>query len=132
MYICDVMGTKRMSLGKWGEDRALEYLENEGLFLRDRNWRSSHKELDLVMETPAKLHIIEVKTLKAPSPIEPWEHVNQTKQSALVAAANHYISENHIHKEVQFDIVSILVALDGKNCEIKYIPNAFFPIYYTH
>jgi len=126
------MGTNRMSLGKWGEERALEYLENEGLFLRDRNWRSGHKEIDLIMETPAKVHFVEVKTLKAPSPIEPWEHVDGRKQAALVAAANRYIAEKHIHKEVQFDIVSILVAPDGQNCDIRYIPDAFLPIYYTH
>ena len=126
------MGTKRMSLGKWGEDRALEYLENEGLSLRDRNWRGHHKELDLVMETPLKLHIIEVKTLRAPSPIDPWEHVTRTKQSALIAAAGQYVAENHIHKEIQFDIVSILVAPDGVNFDLRYIPEAFFPIYFTH
>jgi len=126
------MATKRMTLGKWGEDRALEYLENEGFLLRDRNWRNEHKELDLVMETPAKLHIIEVKTLREPSPIQPWEHVTPTKQRALVAAANSYIIENHIHKEVQFDIVSILVSPDGSTYDLRFIPEAFYPIYYTH
>lgn len=126
------MATERMSLGKWGEDKALEYLENEGLVLRDRNWRCSHKELDLVMESPAKLHVVEVKTLRKPSPIEPWEHVDARKQSALVSAANKYIGVHHIHKEVQFDIVSILVSEDDESYDLRYIPEAFIPIYFTH
>ena len=124
------MGTKRMSLGKWGEDKALEYLENQGFFLRERNWRSGHREIDLIMETPEKLHIVEVKTLRKPSPIEPWEHVTAAKRTDLAAAANHYISIFHVHKEVQFDIVSILVEENG-DYDLRFIPDAFFPILFT-
>lgn len=117
---------ERGSLGREGEEMALEYLEGRGMKLLSRNWRWEHKEIDLVMESEAAVHIVEVKTLNAPSLIEPWEQVDRKKRTNLIKAAAHYISRMHIRKEVQFDIVSIMIFGDRR--DIRYIPNAFYPI----
>lgn len=116
----------RAGLGRQGEDIALEYLEGLGMKLLARNWKHLRKELDLVMESAGAVHVVEVKTLKAPSPIEPWQHVDASKIANLTYAASHFVTENHIRKEVQFDIVSIMMY--GDEADIRYIPNAFYPI----
>ena len=36
-------------VGKRGEEEALDYLQQQGLELRERNWRSGHFEVDLIM-----------------------------------------------------------------------------------
>lgn len=113
-------------LGREGEEMALEYLEGLGMKLVARNWRWNHKEIDLVMESEGAVHIVEVKTLNAPSVIEPWEQVDRKKRSNLISAAAHFISQMHVRKEVQFDIVSIKILGDAR--DVRYIPNAFFPI----
>lgn len=113
-------------LGREGEDIALEYLERRGLKLLERNWRWARKEIDLVMESAEAVHVIEVKTLRDPSPIEPWEQVGGPKQANLILAAGHYIVQKHVEKEVQFDIVSIKMRGDGP--EVTYIPKAFYPL----
>ena len=35
-------------IGRWGEDRAAEYMEQHGWYIRHRNWQKKHHELDLV------------------------------------------------------------------------------------
>jgi len=117
---------KKSETGKKGEDLALDWLLAHGLTLRDRNWRGGHKELDLVMESAERLHVVEVKTLTPPLQGQPFERVGEMKQTHLVAAARQYIAEQHVRKEVQFDVVSVV--LDGERTTVEYIPEAFYPI----
>jgi len=117
---------KKSETGRRGEEIALDWLKSRGFGLLDRNWRCGHKELDLVMESEDRVHIVEVKTLTPPLLIRPFEKVDGLKQSHLAAAARNYIARNHIRKEVQFDVVSVV--LDGDSWELEYIPEAFIPI----
>ena len=114
----------RMTQGRLAEDLALEWLQEQGMELRERNWRS-----DLIMESKDFLHIVEVKSLKSPSPIAPFQQVDRLKQSFLVRAARRYIRSRNITKEVRFDIVSIMFHKDG-TIDLDFIPAAFFPLYY--
>ena len=72
---------KKGETGRRGEDLALAWLERRGFRLLDRNWRSGHKELDLVMESAARVHIVEVKTLTPPLQGQPYEKVDAVKQT---------------------------------------------------
>jgi len=117
---------KKNETGRIGEEMALDWMQSRGFRLRDRNWRSGHKELDLVMESPGRVHIVEVKTLTPPLLQQPFEKVDSRKQARLVAAARHYIAEQKVKKEVQFDVVSVV--LDGGRSQVDYIPEAFYPI----
>ena len=44
----------------------------------------------------------------------------------LISAARHYIAQRHVTREVQFDVVSVVLG-DGRP-DVEYIPEAFFPI----
>ena len=112
--------------GRRGEDVALAWLLRHGFWLRERSWRWNHKEIDLIMESPQWLHIVEVKLLRKPSAIEPWEQVGEEKQRNLAMAADHYVRERGVRKEVHFDIVSVVET--GRDVQIEYIPEAFHPI----
>ena len=122
-------------VGKRGEKEALEYLQLQGLELRERNWRSGHFEVDLIMESADALHIVELKSLTTASgDRSAFDRVDWKKQHNLVSAARRYIAFKHITKEVQFDIVAVTFSdgsAAGGNSEakIEYLPNAFFPIY---
>ena len=118
---------KKSETGRRGEDVALAWLQERGFRLLDRNWRTGHKELDLVMESAERVHIVEVKTLTPPVLVPPFEKVDAQKQARLITAASRYIVERHVRKEVQFDVVSVILAED--RTEVEYIPEAFFPIW---
>lgn len=113
--------------GRKAEDIALEWLLSHGFVLRERNYRAGHREIDLIVETSDRLHIVEVKSLVAPVTASPYEKVDRAKQMKLASAARSYIGLEHIVKEVQFDVVSIVFYEERH--ELEYIPAAFFPIY---
>lgn len=113
--------------GRRGEDIALEYLLQRGYVLRERNWRSSHKEIDLIMESENYLHFVEVKSLTTASGFFPGDNVTKQKQRNLICAARNYIVKKRIEKEAQFDIISITFTKDGY--DLEYMPAAFFSFY---
>src|SRR5688572_29165892 len=49
-------------LGRAGEDRAARYFEERGYSVVARNWRCREGELDLIVEAPGELVVVEVKT----------------------------------------------------------------------
>ena len=116
---------KKSETGRRGEDVALEWLLSRGFRLLDRNWHSGHKELDLVMESAERVHIVEVKTLTPPLQLRPFEKVDAQKKARLIAAARHYVASQRVRKEVQFDVVSVVL---DDSPQVEYIPEAFFPI----
>ncbi len=123
----------RQELGKKGEDVALEYLLQRGMKLLARNWRSGHKELDLVMEDGDTIRFVEVRSREYPSLMEPFESVGAVKMKRVISAARGFLAvkggEGYLSggKEVSFDVVSIL--FNGDLFEIKYIMGAFEPLW---
>lgn len=121
----------RQVLGKRGEDLALEYLLQQGMTLLARNWRSGHKELDLVMEDGDTIRFVEVKAREYPAAAEPFENVTAQKRQRVISAAQGFLVREgrsgklQEGKEVAFDVVSIL--FNGELFDIKYIREAFEP-----
>ena len=124
----DLWCKNRQDLGKKGEDVALEYLLQRGMKLLERNWRSGHKELDLVMEEDGFIRIVEVRSRTFPAQIDPFESVDTVKRKKIMQAAKGFVAANRSRikgKEVVFDVVSIL--FNGELFKIEYIREAFAP-----
>ena len=132
----DLWCKNRQDLGKRGEDVALEYLLQKGMVLLARNWRSGHKELDLIMDDREFIRIVEVRAKSWPVAAEPYETVTLPKQRLVMAAARRFLVAARGGKvkglatlpqerEVAFDIVSII--FNGELFSIKYIREAFGP-----
>lgn len=111
-------------LGKKGEDLAVEYLEQNGYKILDRNWTFQKAEIDIIAKKESILAIIEVKTRSSLSFGLPQDFVKPKKIQLLVKAVNAYINDRKIDIEVRFDIIAI-----HKNKEsfaIEHITDAFF------
>ncbi|HIZ85187.1 MAG TPA: YraN family protein [Candidatus Coprenecus stercoravium] len=121
-------GNRRHVTGKLGEDKALEYLLQNGYKLIERNWRCGHKEVDLIMESKDGLHIVEVKTRTAPADISPEQAVNREKQLRLEVAAGSFLKRKGYGSEVHFDIVSVILDKDSNVRDISLIKDAYIPI----
>ncbi len=116
---------KHLILGQQGEDIAARYLEAHGYTVLDRNWRSGHKELDLIVTDGATLVFVEVKTRTTIEYGDPWSFVDEKKIRRTVNAADAYIRYNRIDMDVRFDIVSI--SIEDGDFKIEHIKEAFFP-----
>ena len=116
---------ERKDFGMEGEQLAADYLAGKGYMIIDRNWRSSHKEIDIVAREGNEIVVVEVKTRNAPMRELPEQAVNRQKQRFLISAANAYARCFHISMDVRFDMV--IVVFDRGSHEIIHIRNAFYP-----
>ena len=112
-------------LGKLGEDLAVDYLTQQGYQILERNWRSGHKEIDIIALDDTNLVVVEVKTRKSDDYGEPDIAVGRDKQRMLIWAADAYVRYKNLNVDVRFDIISI-VFTSGEP-EIEHIENAFIP-----
>ena len=104
-------------LGKWGEDEATLYLENEGYVVIDRDWRDGKRDLDILAVSPdgKTLVVVEVKTRSGEEYQQPEEAVDVRKMRNLAIAANTYVKEQKVEKELRFDIVTVVMFVDRKS-----------------
>ena len=110
-------------LGKLGEELAVNYLIDNGYQILERNWRSGHKEIDIIALKDGVLAIVEVKTRKSDDYGEPEIAVGITKQRMLIWAADAYVRYKNLNVDVRFDIISIVIS--DTEPEIEHIEDAF-------
>ena len=115
--------TTSQDFGKLGEDLAVNYLINKGYQILERNWRSGHKEIDIIALDGDTLVAVEVKTRKSNTYGEPDIAVDAMKQQMLIWAADAYVRYKNLDVEVRFDIVSIVITDTGEH--IEHIEDAF-------
>lgn len=48
--------------GRWGEERAVEYLVQQGYKIVARNWRTKYGEIDIIAQRGQTLYFFEVKS----------------------------------------------------------------------
>lgn len=110
--------------GSYGEELAARYLEEHGFTILDRNWRSGHKELDIVARDEVQLIIVEVKTRTSLEYGNPEDAVTERKIRRIVCAADAYVRKNCIDLPVRFDIITVIEP-DGR-AKIEHIEEAYF------
>ena len=119
---------KKTELGAWGEDRAAEYLTENGYRILSRNFRCSMGEIDLIAQKESILAFVEVKLRKNSRYGEAREFVTAEKQRKLRLAASYYLAGNSRVQDLQprFDVLEIYAphGTDGP-ARIIYLENAF-------
>lgn len=116
-------------IGKWGEDVAANLLTQKGYFIRERNWRSGHLETDIIAADDNNIIFVEVKTRTTLFGNKlPEEYVDKEKERNICRAAQNYVKQNHITKNIRFDIISILIDSNTLSItRLEHLENAFYP-----
>lgn len=96
-------------LGKEAEQMAVSYLTQKGYEILHCNWRHSRYEIDIIAIKNELLRIIEVKSLKSSQLRYPEESVTKKKFKYLLRAADEFLFQNQQYRQVQFDILSIVL-----------------------
>lgn len=110
--------------GKLAEQKAAEFLQNNGYGILYHNYRYLKAEIDLIAEYGNQIVFVEVKARKSTFFSQPYEAVNRRKIKLILSAAHHYLESNNLDKEARFDIISILYNGED-NWEINHIQDAF-------
>ena len=94
-------------LGRAAEDRALAWLQTQGLQLVERNARSRCGEIDLVMRDGPVLVFVEVRSRRSASHGGAAASIGATKQARLWRAAQRYLQRLGQPCACRFDAVCI-------------------------
>ncbi|MCD6026302.1 MAG: YraN family protein [Solimicrobium sp.] len=97
----------RQVLGQEGEELALQYLNNNGLILVERNFRRTFGEIDLIMQDQATLVFIEVRSREKSQFGGAAASVTLAKQRRLTLAAQSYLKRYKQLPPCRFDVIAI-------------------------
>lgn len=117
---------KRHDFGRHCEFMARTYLEQQGYLILETNWRSGHKEVDIIAKDGEMLVIVEVKARKNEDITNAEDAVDEKKMRNLVRATHNYILMKGLDCDVRFDIIT-LVLDDKGEYKLKHIKDAFLP-----
>ena len=112
-------------LGCKGEMLAARYLQEQGIAIRELNWRKGHKEIDIVAQERDVLVFVEVKTRSTDAYGDAVNAVTPFKMRNLIMAAEAYVKMKRVDLDVRFDVVTVVGV--GENKKIEHIRNAFYP-----
>ena len=133
MYLClsKIVVTMAMhnDLGRWGEDKATDYLIKKGYRICNRDWHYGHRDIDIIALKNNVLAIVEVKTRRNDTFMQPELAVDHRKVRSLMIAANAYVKSYRIDYELRFDIIAV-TGVDDNSCVINHIESAFTPLPY--
>ncbi len=115
-------------LGDWGEEYAAQYLVSKGYVIKERNWRSGKRDIDIVALTEDGLQIVfvEVKTRRQDILVDPADAVTVKKMRSIAFCANVYLKMLNIELEPRFDIITI-VGKKSSEATLHHIEDAFNP-----
>ena len=117
--------TPQQLIGNKGEDIATNYLIENGYVIKDRNWRFSRAEVDIIAEKSDVLVFVEVKTKTYDYYGRPEESIDSHKERMLYDAAAAYMVKKEYEWEFRFDIISVI--LRGNDFDLEHFEDAFFP-----
>jgi putative endonuclease len=98
---------KGRRLGQEGEDRACQYLRQQGYEIIARNWRSRFGEIDIIARNEGSLVFVEVKTRSKAGFGGPEAALGLHKRKRIIAAAKAYLGMVESDLPVRFDLVAI-------------------------
>ena len=102
------LGTTKQA-GDVAEDAALHYLQQAGLHLLQRNYRTPGRgggEIDLIMRTPDGTTVfVEVRQRKSASHGGAAASISAVKQRRIIFAARHYLMRLRTPPPCRFDVV---------------------------
>lgn len=115
-------------IGDHGEEVAARHLEERGYRILERNYRSAHKEVDLVCvdaENEEEIVFVEVKTRSGMTFGAPEASITEEKRQSLIEGARAYLHEHEVEgAPARFDVVAVML-VDGSP-EISHYQNAFW------
>jgi putative endonuclease len=116
------------AVGRFDEQRAVEFLQGAGLHVLERNWRCRDGEIDIVASDGNVLVFVEVKTRSSVLCGVPAAAVDRRKVARLRRLAVRWMAE---HREVdrfwtavRFDVVAVVRRPSGAP-DIEHLRAAF-------
>lgn len=113
------------SIGKRGEDLAVDYFIAKGYQVLGRNIRTPYGEIDLIIKNEQDLIFVEVKTRTNLTFGYGEDSITYKKRGHLVDSAEHFLEENQmVDEKWRIDVLAIMLKKDGTITDIEWFENA--------
>ena len=111
-------------LGEWGEQIAVDYLNNHSVKIVGRNIRTNYGEIDILGQKDDVIIFFEVKTRRTENFGNPEDAVNYIKQEHMKNSALEFIQSNQdMEMDWRIDVIAIYVGKKNK-LQIRWFKNA--------
>lgn len=112
-----------LETGKKAEQKALDYLKQQGLVPVTQNYRCRMGEIDLIMRDGPYFVFVEVRARKSWAYGGGIESVTYAKQQKIMRTTEHYLRKHGLGEKhpVRLDVVSI----DGQSGRLTWLKDAF-------
>lgn len=118
--------TPNNELGTWGEEQAAEFLIHKGYTILERDWKSGHRDIDIIATNGQVVVFVEVKARRNRVFGEPEDAIDYMKMHNLRAAINHYVKFKNIRLDIRFDIITVVGTPYMGQAEITHIEDVPF------
>lgn len=122
----------RRSIGEHGEQLAVEHLQARGLTVVERNFRTRHGELDVILSDAEHLVFCEVKTRVVrgdPGPLGPFASIGLRKRRQVRLMARLWLAARSGRgphpPQLRFDAVGVTLDPEGRLVAIEHLEGAF-------
>ncbi len=108
------------AVGRFGEQVAVEHLQDAGVTILDRNWRCREGELDIVARDGDTLVFVEVKTRSSSAFGLPAGAVSARKVHRIRRLAKAWLQANRefgYWESLRFDVIAVLRGRTGVSVE---------------
>lgn len=112
--------------GRLAEDAACAFLEVQGLKLIERNYRSRHGEIDLIMRDRDDIVFVEVRSRRRIDYGTALESITKTKINKIVKAATHFLQMSKCLYKVNSRFDFIIIQPNAGKMQLEWIKNAFW------
>ena len=110
----------RVQTGKTFEHLAGRFFVQNGFKILERNWRTGHLEIDLIVKKDNLIVFVEVKSASSQKFGHPVDRVDSKKVANLTRAAQQYLIDHSIENhDLRFDVVTYVQG------QLEHFPNAF-------
>jgi putative endonuclease len=98
----------KIEIGRRGEDLAAKELRRRGYRIRERNFRCSLGEIDILDEDGEEIVIVEVKTRSAGAHADPQDSVTPAKAARLIQLSCAYLARPELDDaDWRIDVVAV-------------------------
>ncbi len=104
---------QNIQVGKIGEDIAVEYLENKGYKVIQRNYKTKYAEIDIIAEKDNILIFVEVRTKTDEQFGTPEDTLTKAKLARVRKNAIAYSAKIHWKDRCQIDAICIILNPDN-------------------
>lgn len=110
--------------GDWGEQIAVDYLNDHNVRIIGRNIRTNYGEIDILGQKDGILIFFEVKTRRTENFGNPEDAVNYIKQEHMKNSAIEFIQSNsNMEIDWRIDVIAIYTGKNNK-LQIRWFKNA--------